>query len=97
MKTTLLAVALITIVTPASAGNPNYGKADDYGSERFALVNQCLARIVAHETTNRSIPDCMSDHGYRFQPNAQVFGNSGGKCKNDSQGVFHSWCWEKVN
>jgi hypothetical protein len=98
MKTALLA-ALLLAATPALAyktlaGNPNYGKADDYGSETFAMVNQCM--ITATQQKNLTLSDCMKDNGYAFLPNARVFGNSGPKCKTDEMGVWHSWCWGKL-
>ena len=92
MKTALPA-ALLLAVTPALAANPNYGRADDYGSERFAMVNQCM--ITATQQKNLTLSDCMKDNGYAFLPNARVFGNSGPKCKTDETGVWHSWCWAK--
>jgi hypothetical protein len=79
----------------------NFGKADDYGSDRFAMVNQCMI-AVAHDGQPDANPfsafsDCMWNNHYRFQPNNRVFGNSGEKCKThlSDEGITHSWCWEK--
>ena len=99
MKTALLA-ALLLAVTPALAANPNYGKAEDYGSDRFAMINQCMIAAAQQKETGKpapanALPDCMKDNGYAFLPNARVFGNSGPKCKTDEMGVWHSWCWGK--
>lgn len=83
------------------AANPNYGKADDYGSDRFAMVNQCMVAAIQQKEPDKpappnALPDCMKDNGYAFLPNARIFGNSGPKCKADEQGVFHSWVLEQV-
>jgi hypothetical protein len=81
---------------PAHAGNPNYGKADDYGSDRFAMLNQCMID-AQHNTTPDSdaLETCMKRNGYAFLPDAHVFGNRGPKCKTDDMGEMHSWCWGK--
>jgi hypothetical protein len=102
MKTALLA-ALLLAVTPAlaypqanktPAANPNYGKADDYGSDRFAMLNQCMIGATHNKTPDSDpLETCMSANGYHFLPDAHVFGNRGPKCKSDEEGEFHSWCW----
>jgi len=85
-------------VWPAAAeSNKNYGKADDYGSARFAQVNQCMVALINnHQTPDPkgiALSRCMKNNNYAFLPDARVFGNSGPKCKDDKMGVFHSWCW----
>jgi len=95
----LLTYLLITwAVWPAAAeSNKNYGKSDDYGSARFAQVNQCMVELINNQKTpdpkGKALSQCMKDNGYAFLPNARVFGNSGSNCKDDKLGVFHSWCW----
>jgi hypothetical protein len=82
---------------PAYAGNKNFGKAEDYGSARFAQVNQCEVQLVGKGQTpdpkGIALSQCMKRNGYQFMSNARVFGNSGPRCKDDEEGVFHSWCW----
>ena len=50
MKTLIVIALIAALATPAFAGstgaNPNYGKADDYGSERYAAVNRCMVEIT---------------------------------------------------
>jgi hypothetical protein len=94
MKTALLTTALVVAALPAQADNKNFGKSDDYGSERFSVLNQCFIEN-AHQGSQK-LPDCMKDKGYAFLPEARVFGNSGPKCKKDEMGPLHSWCWGKT-
>jgi hypothetical protein len=75
-------------------------KADDYGSERFVQVNQCMVDFLQHnpgktDPQGITLSVCMKNHDYTFLPDAKIFGDSGPKCKNDKLGVFHSWCWSK--
>jgi hypothetical protein len=65
--------------------NDNFGKADDVGSERFSVINQCFIAKA------KSIDTCMAKSGYVFCPECQIFGNDGPRCKNDDP--LHSWCW----
>jgi hypothetical protein len=67
--------------------NPNFGKADDYGSERYSVINQCMIAKA------KSMDACMAKSGYVFCPDCQVFGNDGPRCKDDDP--LHSWCWEQ--
>jgi hypothetical protein len=91
-KKMFLAVAMTAVLAaPAWSGKENYGKADDYGSERFRAINQCMIGVTLK--TDRSLSDCMDGRDFAFCPNCQVFGNSGGRCKNDRDGKLHSWCW----
>jgi hypothetical protein len=73
--------------------NKNFGKADDYGSERFTTVNQCLVKGITDKSGEDGIEACMNNQGYVFCPDCQVFGNDGPRCKDDDQ--LHSWCWEQ--
>ena len=96
MKIALLTAALIAVSLPALAANPNFGKADDYGSDRFAMLNQCMIGATHNKTPDSDpLETCMSANGYHFLPDAHVFGNSGPKCKTDEESEFHSWCWGK--
>ncbi len=67
--------------------NKNFGKADDYGSERFAVINQCMIDKA------KSMDACMAKSGYVFCRDCQIFGNEGPRCKDDDP--LHSWCWEQ--
>jgi hypothetical protein len=101
MKTALFAAAFVVAALPAWAGKENYGKADDYGSASFAMLNQCMVDATTHKEPGKRVsptvlPDCMKDNGFAFLPDARVFGNRGPKCKSDEMGVFHSWCWGKL-
>jgi hypothetical protein len=96
MKTYLLAaIAAAAIAMPAAARNPYLGKANDYGSIQLAQMNVCMQ-------SGKSDPDgallaaCMEANNFRFLPNARVFGNSGPRCKADSEARFHSWCWGTI-
>ena len=103
MKTVLLA-ALLFAVSPALAypqADKNFGKADDYGSDRFNAVNHCMVEAI----TNKQKPDpsglsltiCMDHQGFQPCEDCQVFGNRGPKCaENRNGGFFHSWCWKEV-
>jgi hypothetical protein len=98
MNKFLIAVSLVALALPANAAsNKNFGKADDYGSERFAQVNRCMVKLIAeHKTPDPNgigLSGCMSNNNYTFLPNARVFGNSGAKCKDSEWGVWKSWCW----
>jgi hypothetical protein len=101
MKTALLTAVIIAVSLPASAAdkNPNDGKADDYGSQRYAAVNNCMVAAIEQKEPKAAPPnalsDCMKNSGYVFLPDARIFGNSGPKCKTDELGTFHSWCWEE--
>jgi hypothetical protein len=72
--------------------NNNFGKADDYGSERFSVINQCFIDL-AGKSRGMTIDACMAKSGYVFCPDCQVFGNDGPACKDDDP--LHSWCWEQ--
>jgi hypothetical protein len=99
MKTLEIAfagMAVLALVGVANAGEENYGRADDVGSDRFLQVNQCLAFGPAPDREGKALAQCMKDNYYAFMPNAQVWGNDGPKCKDDELGVFHSWCWKKA-
>lgn len=80
-------------------GNENFGKADDYGSERYAAVNDCMVKAVtakaAKDATGKSLEPCMRNGGFVFCPGCQVFGNDGPRCESDEFGYFHSWCWQQ--
>jgi hypothetical protein len=77
-----------------TGGNPNYGKADDYGSERFAAVNYCMvANLTAAPKDKVSIEVCMNDNGFAFCPDCKIFGNKGPRCLDEDH--LHSWCWVK--
>ena len=98
--TFLLAVApaFLIALLPAYADPKNYGKADDYGSERYAMVSHCMVEAIKHKEPGKaaapnSIPDCMHDNGFHFAPNNRVFGNQGEQCKDGDP--LHSWCWER--
>jgi len=105
MKTILLTAAIAIVATSASAwpitkpawvANPNYGKADDYGSERFATINRCMTQNITAAAEGRdkvSIELCMSDHGFVFCPDCKIFGNKGPACLDEDH--LHSWCWKK--
>jgi hypothetical protein len=69
--------------------NPNFGKADDYGSERFSVINQCMIAKA------KSMDLCMAKKGYVFCPDCQVLGNDGPKCKSDEVNRLRSWCYEQ--
>jgi hypothetical protein len=98
----ILAAALITTLAPvpahAGSTNPNFGKADDYGSDRFRAINTCMIEA----TTNKAPADhsglglktCMDRLGFEPCNNCQIYGNRGPKCIKDAEGFFHSWCWE---
>jgi hypothetical protein len=91
----LLVSACVLLAAPAYADSKNFGKADDYGTERWAMDAQCLAQLAAHEIEG-DITSCMEANGFKWLPNARVFGNDGPKCKNDKEwGHYHSWCWWK--
>ena len=98
----VLFVALASILIAAyayGADNPNYGKADDYGSDRFRAVNHCMVEGISNkqkpDKTGAGLTPCMNSLGFDFCDNCQVFGNSGPKCGKDEQKHFHSWCWTK--
>jgi hypothetical protein len=73
--------------------NKNFGKADDYGSDRFTTVNQSLVKGITDKSGEDGIEACMNNQGYVFCPDCQVFGNDGPRCKDDDH--LHSWCWEQ--
>jgi hypothetical protein len=94
MKTTLIALIATLLITPALAANPNYGKAEDYGSDRFAMINNCMvANITAAAKDKVSVEACMNENGFAFCPNCKVFGNQGPRCLDEDH--HHSWCWVK--
>jgi hypothetical protein len=67
-----LITAAVLMLAPASAlaGNPNLGKSDDYGSERFAQVNRCMVEHIEKnlppDPEGKTIGQCMVDHGYHI-------------------------------
>ena len=76
------------------------GKADNYGSVEFTQLNRCMVDLInAHKAPDPKgikLAQCMKDNMYAFLPNSRVFGDSGAKCGSDKIGVFHSWCWGKL-
>jgi hypothetical protein len=96
VKKVLLAMAMTTLLAaPAWSGKENYGKADDYGSARYAAINQCVVDIIMPKPGEVPLPltECMKESGFKFCPNCRVWGNEGPRCKKDD-GFWHSWCWE---
>ena len=92
-----IALFILLMFSRAFANPANYGKADDYGSERFAAINNCyVAGIEGHPTLKGAafLTACMRQLGWQFCDDCRVFGNTGPHCKNDEQGIHHSWCWE---
>jgi hypothetical protein len=78
------------------AGNPNFGKAGDYGSERFAMINRCMTQKITAKAEGRipeSVEVCMNANGFAFCPECRIFGNKGPKCLDENH--MHSWCWVK--
>jgi hypothetical protein len=82
------------VMAHAKSANPNYGKADDYGSDRWRMAASCLSRAVTSKE-HTSFELCMNDNGFRFEPDNRIFGDRGPKCLDNDH--LHSWCWEKDN
>jgi hypothetical protein len=102
------ALLALAVVAPAFAvpiapyaiakqlGNANYGKADDYGSERWRMAASCLSHMVTAKAEGRqpeSFEACMNENGFAFCPDCKIFGNRGPKCLDEDH--LHSWCWVK--
>ena len=92
-------IAAAALPSVALAANPNFGKADDYGSDRFKAINT----FMIEGTTNKEpagpsglgLKPCMGRLGFEPCNNCQIFGNRGPKCIKDDEGFFHSWCWKE--
>ena len=95
----LVAFMFIVIASIAMAGDENFGKADDYGSDRFVMVNKCEVYLTKYPQPGETDPAkmlarCMEANGFAFLPDAKIFGDRGPRCDEDGEGLWHSWCWE---
>lgn len=82
MRTMIITAVILMMTISAQAGNPNLGKADGYGSDRYAAVNTCMAESINNKQRKPdphglTLVPCMGRFGFEFCSNCQIWGNRG--------------------